>query len=321
MKHEEYRRLAILSIYEEITEEEADLVTRHLRDCSSCQSELEDLKEMQLFLDRHSEEVAEEVLHESRRQLMQHLSYEVERAPLGSPLGKSLLNAFQAFSNSFNPISAMSSAFLLLVGIFLGNLIFSPPRTEESTEVASYLSPEFSISQVRFEESEQPLGNEVSLSFLASRRFSLKGSVSDERIQRLLAHTLVNEQNAGSRLHALSLIGSQKASERHDEIEMALVSAMKADENPAVRQQALLALRNFPYSPVVQTALVEVLRTDTNVRVRIEAINSLEASLEEESPLPANLLQNLQERLEKDDNEYIRIRAQGVLERVSYENF
>jgi HEAT repeat protein len=172
------------------------------------------------------------------------------------------------------------------------------------------------ISEVQFGETD-PATGAVQLGFLASRQFHLQGQVSDPRIQQLLAYALVNAKNPGVRLRAVSAIETASSRLPRGEIQNALIAALKTDPNVAVREKALLSLRQYPLNPAIQEALIQVLLYDENAKLRIEAISSLEIAVAEMPVVDPDLRDALENRVESDKNRYIRLRARAVLQEVS----
>ncbi len=80
--------------------------------------------------------------------------------------------------------------------------------------------------------------------------------------------------------------------------------------------KALESLQGFGQDPAVRQTLLDVLRSDGNSGVRIEAINLLVNSLREENgPGTADpqTLSVLRDRLRNDSNNYVRLQSAAAL--------
>jgi HEAT repeat protein len=86
--------------------------------------------------------------------------------------------------------------------------------------------------------------------------------------------------DAGVRLDCLDAL---KARVHDSEIRVALLDAVRRDDNPAVRMKALEALRDIAGEQDVRDVLLQSLDKDSNPGVRVEAVNLLVRSLEMES--------------------------------------
>jgi hypothetical protein len=308
MKHERFRELLVLSFYGELSNEDGTLLTGHLLQCSACREEREELKELHSMLKEEDSEIPEYLLWQARDQLFMRLRR--EKRDLASQLHwVRLLNP-----SNWNWLATGGAAAALCVGFLIGYLAFG---LGVETELDPFGSDEVRITNLQLRETN----GAVELTFDAARRFQLAGEMSDPDIQRFLAHALVNEQNAGTRLRAVNTIRSQTPMENDRFIQKALLAALKRDENPAVRQQALSALQKYTLDEEIRDTLVYVLMHDQNAKLRIEAINTLEMAHMAGQPLEEEVLGALQQRLNTDENKYIRLRAKAVLEEVEPQFF
>lgn len=308
MKHERFSELLILSLYGELSSEENELLTDHLLQCANCRRERKDLKELHSVLTNDDPGTPEYLLWQARDELFLRLRRETVR-----PRGRRNWVRVLGFQD-WNWATAGRAVALLIAGFFVGYLTFG---LGVESELDPFGGDQVRISDLSLEESN----GEVDISFSAARDFRLKGSLNDPKIQRFLAHAVVNEQNAGTRLRAVHTISSQTVSDPDAHIQGALVLALKKDENPAVRQQALNALRNYSFNEKIRNALVYVLMHDQNARLRIEAINTLEMAHLSGQPLEQDVLGALRQKLNTDENKYIRLRAKAVLEEVEPQFF
>lgn len=311
MKHEKFSELLVLSLYGEISDHEDALLAEHLSHCHDCVKERNDLAKFHSVLLEENSETLEQLLWQARNELFLRLRQESRKS--NSRLSWAhLLSLFR-----WNWATAAGALTALSIGFFIGYLSFAPAV---DTELDPFGSDDVKIANLLLEETGDVEG-EIQLTFEAARSFRLKGNISDRKIQRLLAYALINEQNAGVRLRAVSSIRDENPADADKHIQKALVVALKRDENPAVRQQALMALQKYPFDEDIGEALVHVLMHDQNAKLRMEAINVLEMARSSGQQLEQEVLGALQQKLQTDENKYIRLRAKAVLEEAEPQFF
>jgi hypothetical protein len=309
MKHERFSELLVLSFYGELSTEENVLLTDHLLECPTCRKERAELKGLHSALLEEDTGAPEHLLWQARDELFTKLRSEAHRSSSNRRRWKNWLSSF-----NLNWATAGGAFATLSIGFLVGYFAFAP---EVESEMDPFSSDEVRITSLLLEEKN----GAVQLTFEAARSFQLEGSIRDPKIQRFLAYALVNEQNAGTRLRAVNTIQSQIPTETDRHILGALLAALKRDENPAVRQQALSAIQKYSLNDDIKEALVYVLMHDQNAKLRIEAINALEKAHLSGQPLEQDVLGALQQKLETDENKYIRLRAKAVLEEIEPQFF
>jgi len=220
--------------------------------------------------------------------------------------------------------TALAAAATLAVGVGLGYYFFGSSRQPEThglfrtiaeTEQADFNQGEAQVSNFRFVNKNEVTGD-IEFTFDATTPVRIKGNVkSDERVQKILARVAVSAENPGARLGAVSAIGdhTERALPIANEIKIALISVAKYDENRGVRAEALRALEKFLPDPEVVQAYVFVLKTEKNTGMKIAAINGLSKAKFTPGSMGQDLLDILKEKVQSDDNNYIRIRAQAAL--------
>lgn len=95
----------------------------------------------------------------------------------------------------------------------------------------------------------------------------------DPLVKDLLVASLRQSDSLNQRLQALELTGASI----DDEVQAALLDAMRHDEALVVRSRAMDLLAPYAARPEVSAALREVLRTEPNVQLRLQAIDALMA--------------------------------------------
>lgn len=312
MRHEEDRGQILLSFYNELSEEERSHLEAHLRQCESCRLERESLKRAFSALSSLSSAGPPEgLLPESRRELFRRMQ---EGEPLGSDslAGAFLPGLWMALCSRGLQLG-LAAAASLFVGLLIGYLTFGSGFDPIRLDLDRLAAGDLTIANVRFLEAHE---GGIDVSFDLVRPARLSGAFGDEGIQRLLAYALVSDQNPGVRLRAAELITAEPLLRPDPEIRSALIAALKTDDNAAVRERAMKALARYSLSGEVKDAFLFVLRNDENAKLRIDAIERLERSLEEERTLDPSLLRELRKGIETEPNDYVRVRAEALLEKA-----
>jgi HEAT repeat protein len=133
---------------------------------------------------------------------------------------------------------------------------------------------------------------------------TLSGATQDEKIRRLLLAAAKDASDPGLRVESVDLLKSSSGSV---EVRRALIFALQHDSNPGVRLKALEGLRASAGDAETRKALSAVLLNDDNPGVRTQAIDMLVQKKE------AGMVGLLQEIMEREDNEYVRLRCQKAL--------
>ncbi len=296
-------------LYGELSSSERDSLELHLKECTACQSELEQLRRLHaLIKERSSPEVPAEWLVRCR----QRLEEVIEREEHG--WRRLLADWFSVAPGSFSSrLAAMLT--LILFGFGLGWMLHSgaskvvPARSSQQTpQLASFLGGDLghisSISQV----SPDPESNKVRITLNAEHRVTLEGSLDDPHIRQILVDAVKSYNNPGIRLDTLYAL-----KERTDNpmIQNALLYALQHDPNAGVRLEALRCVREINLNPELQQALTEAVRRDANPGIRVAAADALvrhALSQHDRSLLP--VLQNF---AETDSNVYIRLKASAAV--------
>ena len=311
MKHEEFSEMMILSLYGELSDEEDARLKTHLSDCLACRKERDELGEFHSTLFHASSETPEHLLWQARDALFLKLRRD-SHAAQSRQRWAGVLGMMR-----WNWAAAGASLALLSVGFFVGYL---SSGDGVNAGLDPFSSDEVRITNLQLEKTGESDG-EIQISFEAARNFRLRGNIEDQKIHRFLAHALINEQNPGIRLRAVNTISDQSPVSNDKHVLEALIVALRRDENPAVRQQALKALQGYPFGEEIRDALVYVLMNDQNVKLRIEAINTLEMAHMAGAQFEQEVLGVLQQKWQTDENKFIRLRAKAVLEEIEPQFF
>jgi hypothetical protein len=319
MTHNEYRDLLILSASGDIDDDARAVLERHVQTCDRCRKEYDDLRTLHgaLIAHRAGIEPDERLLGEARQELRIALRNErARRSPWFGWFDPGTVAPAVRF--------ALGAAFTLAVGFFLGRSLFPPSAVQESPGVAS-LSPaggvrpeeeETKITNVRFIDHGRGTG-EIEFTFDAVTPVRMRGSIDDPKIQKVLTHAMLNEENPGVRLKAVNAINRQEVESQDVETKSALIKAMEMDANVGVRKEALNALRRLPFDGDIKNALLHALMSDSNPGLRVAAINALDSARTSALGVDSDILDVLRKKAETDDNNYIRVKARAVIEEAT----
>ncbi|HAL57574.1 MAG TPA: hypothetical protein DCP63_14175 [Bacteroidetes bacterium] len=321
MMHKQYLELLHLSFLDELQEDEGQVLQKHLETCQACRDEERELKSFHSLLARRATaEPSEELLREARQELRVALRMERSKRWAWSDL---LENIF-SFATPQQRL-ALGGVASLAAGMLLGYAIFGPSSEVQSPvtgavaslDAGASMRGETRVSNVRF----MSLGGEegqIEFSFQAVTPIRMRGSLNDPAVRRVLAQALLDEQNPGARMKTVSTFGSYVEHRKGADVEIksALVQTLKTDVNVGVRREALRILQVFPMDQDIKQAFLHVLRHETNPSMRIDVINLLEKPLMEGQLPDPDILNALKEKMQSDENNYIRIRARNVYEEV-----
>jgi hypothetical protein len=320
MEHQKYLEWIQLSFYNELGKEEMEELEKHLSVCSECKAEYEEEKKLfSVILKEEKAEPDDELLNDARRQLRTALSIEENRKTPGRNFSE-ILNSFFTFNYKF----ALSGAVILLIGFFTGYLVFySSPKTFTASSIEEpNQNKEVSLAQENVQITnlhlinKNPESGEIEFTFDAVRPMKMKGNINDTRIQSILTYSILNSENPGVRLNSINAISETKKGPLDNDVKEALIRVVKFDENPGVRREAMKALSKFPYDDEIKHAYLYVLSNDTTSGMRIEAINNLFQAKKDGYSFNKQELSVFKKKVETDNNNYIRYRAQTVLQEI-----
>ena len=319
MKHKQFEEWLQLSLYHELSEQERVLLDNHLTACEQCRCNLDELKKLHGTLaHRQSVAVQESLLQDARRNLRLRILAGAAQKSLWSKV-KDVLDRILA-----PPVQAkLGGVAMIAIGILVGYFVFKAPSEKSLAmkQTAAMEAGESQITNIRFLDRDAQTGD-VEFTFETITPVHIRGNVNDEHVQKVLARTLVSDQNAGTRLRAVNMIGTQTGQKQNHvpgfdaEVKSALVSALLHDRNLGVRKEALSVLRNYLPDPVIVRAFLQVLANEKNTGLKIAAINSLDLSQYENQPVNREILEMFKNKAQSDDNNYIRIRAKTALQEI-----
>ena len=307
MTCEEARKNLPLFLYGELSFDEEELVEIHVDECDSCRKELDLQKTLFAALDAVEMVPSAEALAKSRAELRSRL------ALAGQPSGTSPVRGAgfwdkvrEGFTIHFHFAPGLAqvagAAAMLALGFVTARM--TPNSVLGNWHSAGMIDP--ATSRVRYVEPVSP--GRVQIVLDETHQRVLSGSVDDTAIQRLLLTAAKDPSDAGLRVESVDLL---KNNSQSAEIRKALVYSLEHDPNAGVRLKALDGLKQFAQDPDTRQALTQVLLKDDNPGVRTQVIDLL---VQRHTDAMVGVLQEL---MEKEDNSYIRMRCQKVLQEMN----
>ena len=319
MTHDEYRDLVFLAASGDMDADEHAVLERHLKTCLRCRKEFEDLRSFHASIVTHSPGLDPDgrLLSEARQEL--RVALRNERVRHARPFAW-----FDPREIAPHYRIALGAAFTLAVGLFLGRSLFPPPPGQETPRLASPfpaggvrpVEEETRITNVHFIDHGRGTG-EIEFTFDAVTPVRMRGSIDDPKIQKVLTHAMLNEENPGVRLKAVNAINRQGVETQDVETKSALIKAMEMDANVGVRKEALNALRRLPFDGEIKKALLRALMSDGNPGLRVAAINALDSARTSALGVDSDILDVLRQKAASDENNYIRVKARAVIQEAT----
>ena len=304
MTCEEAKKNLALFLYGELSFEEEEQVEVHVDECDGCRLALTREKALFRALDGAEMVPAPQVLEESRVELRRRLGALRGNSGMRAPgIWDRLREGFTIHFHFAPGLAQVAGAAAMLVLGFL-TARMAPNSLLGNWHSAGLVDP--ATSRVRYVEPMAP--GRVQIVIDETHQRVLSGRLDDQAIQRLLLTAAKDQSDAGLRVESVDLL---KNNSQSAEIRTALVYALEHDSNAGVRLKALDGLKQFAEDPDTRKALTKVLLTDDNPGVRTQVIDLL---VQRHTDAMVGVLQEL---LEKEDNGYIRMRCQKVLQEMN----
>ena len=302
MTCEETRKNLPLFLYGELSFDEEELVEVHMDECATCRAALAREKAMFAALDVAEIVPAPGALDESRMELRRRLTHSelpIRRSSWWDKVREGFTINFH-FAPGIAQVAG--AAVMLVLGFVTARM--APNSLLGNFHSAGLVDP--ATSRVRYVEPMAP--GRVQIVIDETHQRVLSGSLDDQSIQRLLLTAAKDPSDAGLRVESVDLL---KNNSQSAEIRRALVYALEHDPNAGVRLKALDGLKQFAEDPDTRQALTSVLLKDDNPGVRTQVIDLL---VQRHTDAMVGVLQEL---MEKEDNSYIRMRCQKVLQEMN----
>lgn len=315
MNHQQIREMLPLLVYEELEGRDKTLVEEHLDGCAICRKELNELRQVHASLQKPELDLSEDLLMEARREFRTTLRNERNKVSFWDRVRERFTVVVPDYAQVAGALAT------LIIGVFIGYIAFGRNSEVQSARVqvakqdtqhVAFRGDNTQISNIKFIDSDASDG-QVEFAFDAIKPMRIKGNINDPQVQKVLSYALVNEQNPGVRLHAVSAFASHEQGKAADpQVKQALIAAVKSDDNPGVRKEALEVLQKFPMDEEIKQSFLYVLVHDRNAGLRVAAIKSLES----QQQIDKDVVNVLRQKIQSDDNDYIRMKAKDVLQEV-----
>ncbi|MBM3810702.1 MAG: hypothetical protein FJW20_03590 [Acidimicrobiia bacterium] len=295
MNCEKAREQLPLYVYGELEFTPEEEMEQHFSECGECREALERERRMHAALEATAVSAPAALLSECRRELRSVIRAKAERRPWWR----------RWLPGEFHWMQPAAAAALLAVGFFSARL--APVKVGAETR-----NGEVTASRVRLIEPDR--NGAVRIVLEETRQRDVFGRPDEDRVRRLLLRAAQEPADAGLRVESLDLL---KAETTAREVREALKQALLEDPNPGVRMKALEALKPYAEQAEVRHALSQVLLKDESSGLRTQAIDLL---IQHRT---GDLVGVLQELMRHEENDYIRLRTQRVLQemKASVETF
>lgn len=308
----EYQNQIVLSLYEELPENERLDLESHLLECNECNQVFEENQGFHSVLAKETSawELPSDLLVESRR----GLADELDKLEKKRSRWKDWWSV-PTFSVVFTPMRMLESAALVAMGLALGVYVSNQravPETSpniaalEST-VASSIPKNGRVANVRIVNAD---AESSMVEFMGDvvQPLRFQGRMDDDTTQRLLFSAVQDSMNPGSRLQAVQVLARKSA---EPSVKGVLMSALLNDASLAVRLKALDGLKAFAGEEDVRAALMQALMSDPNDGVRVAVLDTLVPVTNSEA-----MANKIEEVTRHDDNTYVRLTGQGLIHTV-----
>ncbi len=310
MEHSLNKEKLQMYFFDELTPKEKAEVEKHLEDCEECRNDLREMQRLRVFLSMKKKDVPDNLLSEARQELRARLRIERNRSTFTRRI-KGLLSPVL----SLKPVYVLSSIAVFVSGLLLGFILFRSDNISVNPDLGMGTAENngtVKINNVKFIDSDASDG-EVEFTFNAVKPVRVKGNINDEKIKSVLTYAMLNEENPGVRLNTVNFINETQTVKLDPEVKAAILAVAKYDDNPGVRKEAFSFLKKIPFDDDIKSAYLYVLMNDSVSGLRIEAVNGLFEASKKGELFTKEELSVFKEKMQEDDNSYIRLRAQTVL--------
>ncbi len=301
MKCEEALERMPLFLYGELPFEEEERLETHIDECAGCREALGREKVLFQAFDAAQAVPSQGLLDNCRAELRGRIAQiEPERSGFWDKLREGFSIHFH-----FAPGWAQVAGAMAMLALGFAAARMTPGSMLGPWRTAG-VAGEPVTSRVRYV--EPVASGRVQIVVDETRQRVLSGYLEDQTIQRLLLKAAKDPSDAGLRVESVDLLKNRPQSA---EVRTALLYALQHDPNAGVRLKALDGLKEFASDPETRQTLTQVLLKDDNPGVRTQVIDLL---IQHRSEAMVGVLQEL---MNKEDNDYIRMRCQKALNEMN----
>lgn len=319
MSADKLKEQVLLYLYGELSEEDKLSFEEDLAKYDNLRNIYEEEKKIHKLLSLKSDKtIPDSLLQESRSKLRERLREENLKSIDYTRSSGGIF--FYLFGSTSKAMVALS---MLTIGILLGKFISIEVDFDNGIEVHQLTasingtvstellgSGAMEIVDMRIVAYDAE-SEELTLSVDAVTSVGIKGNISNNKIQTILAAALLSDLGPSIRLKSVDLL---QMNIENKKIVNALIHALKNDDNPGVRLKAVEALGPYTDNPDVKDALLNTLKYDQNSGVRIQAILALKDNKD------PKVLEVLKYKMESDENEYIRHQSKESVSGLTIDN-
>jgi anti-sigma factor RsiW len=302
----------------ELEPAEREEVERHLNGCPACREVAERLQDLTRLAAAADAGTFEEpgTVQARRRRLM---------AALASQTRPAIRSADALFQpHQLRPLILSFAAMLLVAfGFFLGR-VSSRPHAPDPTlhalltgfqpivEAGHTVQPELlTVQRVRYD----PQTGQVEIEYNTMNDVRLQGSASQPQVQLMLARAMVESDNPALRLHAVKAAGAIALQQQNldQELLQAFAYLLNKEQNQGVRLMAVRVLRGLPFNEAIKKMLLQIVLSDDNTALRIEAFDELAAHGE------GRAIEPYLQTIARDSSSYLQYKARELQETIQAE--
>ena len=318
MKCELVQQDIVLAVYGELADDQLYPLERHIGQCARCREEFEAVKAFrQTMAFPASPEPSANLLAKARMGLEEALDT-VPRSSWLARARQSLSGGLAALGRA--PVAASA---LLVVGLGLGSVggyraaQARPQVRPANSSVASPIAADDAPLEIANVSSivSDPSSEEVRVNFNRLTPETVRGSLDDEGIRRLLLLGAQRPENPEVQQQSLSLLAHECLAGHQcspGPVRKALLVALRYDKSPEVRLKALNGLEPYVAEDMhVRDCVLEALMNDPDAAVRSRAIELLH-------PVQADstVREVLHTVASQDQNPHIRTVSREVLDQM-----
>ena len=337
MKHEsKYEEMLMLFHFGELSEMETKIFQKHLKTCTKCQQELNEMQQMDSILDVQSEEMPSmELVEKANAAIIRKLNAETKEFGLENI--KSLINEFvdsfaQLFAQPKFQLSGMAAT--LVVGILIGKVWLSTGLKSNPDMMIHLLSNNTELSAEQYQQFQNSLASSMlksgnvevedfimsdntsedgimSVSYKLKNNFEARGGLDDPLVRKTLLYAARQDENASTRMRAINLLSGIGVNEQ---IEETFSAVILHDSDDAIRLKTADILSKHSLNNKTLEAFKSVALKDTSSDMRLKAIDVLKTHKAE------NLETVLAVMATRDRDQKVKEYAQETLETMNRKN-
>lgn len=277
-KCEYYINLLEKLLGDEISKQENEILLSHIKSCKDC-AEIYHAHELMLNSASPFNHINEIDLQKMRRSVLNSIKSKHTKSP--SNIYRKYAEYIQSF---FKRPELVFAAVALIIGFFFGRML--PPDesgftsgivrqinniAKKNIHFTDTQNSSYRFSNVSMKELD---GQKISMSFDVSTHLDIVREKNDPLVKEILAQTLMNQENLGSRLKAISY----SETILDDKIKDALMFSMQHAPLPAIRLKAMSSLMKYENDAEIQQAFVKVLKEESSIKMNLMAIDYLTGS-------------------------------------------